>query len=169
VPVETPDSPAPRFLNAAQLVPAVVFLAVAAVAVGYALNMQAEERRERAQGVAAKLERGLPESYPDDVVPLYEGAKVIAAETGSGESSDGAPMHKWVIKAEVVEDDRQKIFDFYKDYLLERGMSQSMLISIPSGYGVDYADEQRTVHLVIEKKKSDKHTQLEITLHELVD
>jgi len=68
-------------------------------------------------------------------------------------------MDEWELHGTSA-DDKQKIFDFFKDKLLGRGMGQTQYISIPTGYGVTYGDEKYSVELEIEKQPRDKQTRI---------
>lgn len=108
----------------------------------------------------------LPADYPSDILPVWEGSDIKEQERREVQSIDGHPMDQWKVHAET-DDDKQAVFEFYNKLLLEQGMAQTLFASVPSGYGVTYADEQSEIQLTIEKKLSDERTQIEITFSRL--
>jgi hypothetical protein len=150
----------------------IVFV-VAALAVGVALlvrqvvaqnylKVQAEAR------ITDNLQRGLPDDYPSDLMPLYAGAKVTKGERGKTVSSDNQPMDQWKVHAETSED-KVIVAKFYRDHLLKAGMAQSFYASVPNGVAATYADEHTEIKLTVEKKKADTLTQIDIELNRLTE
>jgi hypothetical protein len=111
---------------------------------------------------------GLPADYPNAVAPIYQGAHVTKGERTSGKSTQGEPMDQWNVYAETSED-KQVVTKFYNELLMKRGMSQTFYASVPNGIAATYSDETTEIQLVVEKKKADKLTQIEIKLSRLVD
>jgi hypothetical protein len=129
-----------------------------------AQRQQAE--RLVAERQAMNRELGLPRDYPADVLPLWPGAEIKTQEEGEVKSTDGQPMKQWKIHAET-DDDKTEVYEHYNQLLLGQGMSQTLFASVPSGYGVTYANQSDEIQLTIEKKLSDERTQIEITFSRL--
>lgn len=116
---------------------------------------------------------GLPESFPSDLIPLYKDAQVKSGTKGEATSKDGHPMDEWDVVAQVDNDDRKAIFDYYNNMLLDKGFRQTQLISMPSydksgpNYAVDYGSEDMSLSFVIEKKTTDPMTQLQIKVYKV--
>jgi hypothetical protein len=157
----------------AVVAPLVGFLVVVAVGLVLWAGQQGKAREHRREVRDANAAAGLPADFPQDIVPLYEGAVVKSAERGEATSVDGAPMDSWEIVADIDNDDRKGIFDYYNDLLLDRGFRQTQVISMPShdssgpNYAVDYGNEDMSLSFIIEKKSSDEMTQLEISVYRL--
>lgn len=121
-----------------------------------------EERRAR------NSELGLPTDFPIDVVPLYAGAEIITAEKDSAVATDGASMDKWSVHAEL-EGGKDDVYSFYHERMLAAGMRQTQFVSIPTGYGADYADRQFVIEFIIEYRPGSERLQLEITAYRVRD
>ena len=61
------------------------------------------------------------------------------------------------------------MYQFYNRQLLAAGLRQTQHIGIPTGYGVDYADEQHVVSVVIERRPPEELLQIELKVYRLVD
>jgi hypothetical protein len=128
-----------------------------------------QQRREAVQlRQQQNSQLGLPRDYPLELVPLYAGVEVLEAARDTATSSEGEPMDYWYVHAQIDED-KDPIFDFYNDYLLAQGMRQTQHIGIPTGYGVDFADERHVVSIVIERKPTDELMQLELKVYRIQD
>ena len=160
-------SPPARGISPGQWLPWVIFSLLLGGGLGlyiwreHALAVhQAKEIEQRQQNNAAL---GLPRDYPLDLVPLYEGVTVDKAERKDSKSTDGRPMDQWHVHAET-DTSKDVVFPFYNKLLLDKGFQQTMYASVPSGYGVTFANESVEVQFTIEKKRNDKRTQLDIIL-----
>lgn len=107
---------------------------------------------------------GLPEDYPATFVPLYPGVEIVSAEQTDADSTDGAPMDRWHVLAQIDED-KEPIYEFYKQRMENEDMRQTMYISLPTGYSMHYADENRIAELRIEKTSKDELMQVELTVY----
>jgi hypothetical protein len=88
---------------------------------------------------------------------------LISKSRADSKSTDGRPMDQWKIHAES-DDSKDVIYEFYNKLLLAKDYSQTIYASVPNGYGVTYANEDAEIAFIIEKKSTDKRTQLDITL-----
>jgi hypothetical protein len=148
------------------IVPAAGFLIVLAVlALLWARHSQAQ-RVEIAARQQANVQAGLPRDYPSEVVPVYPGVTLVKAERGDTESTTGEPMDKWYVHA-TSKDEPKKLFDYYNDLMLKGGLHQTTYMSIPTGYGVNFANERYDIQFVIETRSGEADTQLEITVNRL--
>ena len=146
--------------------PLVVFLLVLTIPASFYFRQQAERRQENIRIQAENKQLGLPVDYPLKQFPLYPGAKLLKAERGDALSSEQKPMDKWYVHMTSL-DKREKIRDFYMSLAEKAKMSQSMSISIPTGYAINYADERTEVDFAIERKLPDKLNHIEITIYRL--
>jgi len=94
-------------------------------------------------------ELGLPLDFPCDKVPIYAGLEILATERGASKSTEGEPMDRWYVHGQV-EADKDIVHDYYHEYFMDMGMRQTQHVSIPTGYGMDYADEEMSVEAVVE-------------------
>lgn len=124
-----------------------------------------EAEQLRLEALALQNEQaGLPETYPADFIPLYPGVELLEASAEDATADDGTPMDKWHVLSQIDED-KQVVYDFYKTRVEAEDLRQTMYISIPPGYSISYADENRIVELRIEKLSSDPMLQVEITIY----
>ena len=150
------------------LLPLLAFLLVVCGALGLYSWQGLQARAKIAERQAANEILGLPRDYPLDVVPLYRDAKILKADRGDTTSTEGQPMDRWYIHA-TVKDQPKAVFDYYNDMLLKRGMRQTTFYSIPTGFGIDLADEQYAVSFIMETRQETPDTSLEITVNRLRD
>lgn len=151
----------------AELLPVIIFVTILALGLGTFLFTRAQHSAKTAAAARSNEEHGLPSDYPSDMVPLYAGAVIAETLKDTTTSGDGAPMDRWIVHA-TSSDEPKKIYEFYNDLLLGQGLAQQMYISIPGGYGVDFADENQIINFVIERKADDpKTTNIEITFNRL--
>lgn len=141
----------------------VLGIAIAAATIFYVYS-QHQLQAEIQQRQALNIELGLPRDYPLNLVPVFAGARIIEAERDSAESTDGEPMDKWYVHAELDED-KQQVYDFYHEHLLGHDLRQTQYVGIPTGYGADYADERHIVELIIETRADEQLLQLEISIY----
>jgi hypothetical protein len=148
------------------LAPAIIFvLILGAALVFYILhNIQTAKAAEALKEQLSQL--GLPDDYPLQDIPVYPGLKIATAKKLDAMSADNKPMDEWELHATSL-DDKKKIFDFVKDKMMARGMSQTQYISIPTGYGLTYGDEQYSVEYEIEKQKKDKETRVVMRVYRI--
>lgn len=139
----------------------VAVLLLAGLALFVAHRVEQEQTVRRQQAANEKL--GLPVDYPGQLIPVYPGVAILKAEKSAAKSKDGQAMDKWYIHA-TSPDNRDKLHDFYVDIANKLGLSQTMGIQIPSGYGTNYANDKLEVDFVIEVRPPDKLTHLEISL-----
>lgn len=153
-------------------IPIGLFIAISAGLLYLANIQQTTSQGSAADRQATNLELGLPRDYPVEVVPLYPGVEVLETERTDTQSSEGEPMDRWYIHAQI-DSGRKAIFDYYHGLMLEMGMAQTLFISVPAtdgsgaSFAANYANEQLIVEFNIEKKGSDAITQLEITVSRL--
>lgn len=124
------------------------------------------EQTARATRLAENKALGLPLDYPADFLPIWPGATIKEQSKGEVKSTDGGTMDQWKVHAET-DSDKSEVYEYYNAMLLGAGMSQTVYASVPNGYGVTYADEQREIQFTIEKKRADPRTQLEITFSQM--
>jgi len=160
------EAPKKQGINWASLAPGIVFILIVTVAFTFYArqNAQAEKQSEEVKAQVATL--GLPDGYPIQDIPIYPGLKLKDKKREDAMSSDNKPMDEWEIHG-TTPDDKKKIFDFVKDKMLARKMSQTQYISIPTGYGLTYGDEKYSVEYEIEKQKSDKETRVVMRVYRL--
>jgi hypothetical protein len=164
---QQPEAPgAQRGVPWGTVIPLALFVLVVAAGLALYTHQVLVQRAVVRQRQQANAQLGLPRDYPLQVVPIYAGAKVDKAERGDGKSTDGKPMDKWYVHAESA-DPPDKIFKYYNDLLLGNKFQQSYFSSIPTGFGVNYSDERHDIQFVIETRKNQPLTQLEITLYRL--
>ena len=146
--------------------PLIVFIAIAALAVFLYLRQQwhAQELIEQRQELNQK--QGLPRDYPRELIPLYPGLEIVDTERGEWHTDENEPMDKWYVHGQIDES-KEVLFEYYNDLLLNKGLRQTQYISIPTGYGVDYADDLHVIKLIVEKKSTDELMQVEITIFRL--
>lgn len=150
-----------------EFLPAIIFVLILALGLGTFLFTRAQSAAKRATAVRANEKQGLPSDFPSEIVPLYAGATITETLKDTTESREGEPMDRWIVHAWSPEEPK-KIYEFYNELLLGKGMAQQMYISIPGGYGVDFADQYQVVNFIIEKSKDDPaKTNLEITFNRL--
>lgn len=152
------------------VLPVLLFLAISTWLVSWARGNQAQLEQQVKVRQELNSHLGLPRDYPIDVVPLYDGVSVLETTREDAKSSDGEPMDKWFIHAQI-EASRKPIFEYYHNLMLARGMAQTQFISLPASdgsgasYAVNYADEEFIVEFTIEKTSKDPMTQLKITVY----
>ena len=163
--VETP-APLKRRVDWATLAPGIAFVLILAIAavVYVAQNSKTVKEAKKEEAKIAAL--GLPQGYPLKDIPLYPGLKITEKKHGDATSSDGKPMDLWEIHG-TSPDDKKPIFEFVKDKMMARNMSQTQYISIPTGYGVTYGDEKYSVEYEIEKQAKDKATRVVMRVYRL--
>jgi hypothetical protein len=156
----------------------VIYLVFGVIAVSAFLLYNYKQRQELKlveERTAAEVQRskelaalnksaGLPETYPLDFMPLYPGVEFLEAQSEDAKADDGAAMDKWHVLCQT-DAPKQDVYDFYMQRLEAEGMRQTMYISLPSGYSLGYADENRIVELRIEKLRSDPKLQVELTVY----
>ena len=145
----------------------VLVIALIASAGQYLYN-QRVKRRQIQQRQETNVELGLPRDFPSDFVPLYPGADLLAAERGEAVSTADEPMDKWYVHAETDED-KDAVYDYYHERMLAQGMRQTQYVSIPTGYGSDYADADYVLEFIIERRPDAERLQLEITVYRVRD
>jgi hypothetical protein len=156
----------PAKVNWSALAPGIAFVAIVSLALAAYAHQNAQAEKQTA-GVKSQVKAmGLPEGYPLQDIPLYPGLKISESNRSDALSSDGKPMDEWEIHA-TSPDDRKKIFEFVKEKMMAREMSQQQYISIPTGYGVTYGDEKYSVEYEIEKQKNDKETRVVMRVYQL--
>jgi len=148
--------------------PALVFVAMAVLALVLFLRHQQLVQESIEQRQALNEKQGLPSDYPRELLPLYPGLEIIDTERGEWHTDQDEPMDKWYVHAQIDES-KEELFEYYNDLLLDQGFQQTQYISIPTGYGVDYADELHVIKLVIERKSTDELMQVETTIFRLKD
>lgn len=161
-------SNSPRKENAPHLpkLLALLFMLAVAVGLGVLLWTVASQSYSASQRQQRNVRAGLPADFPSDAFPLYLGAALLSSSKGEVKSTDGAPMDQWSLHAES-DDEIAVVYEFYNSWLLKAGMAQTLYAAVPSGYGVTYADERSEIKLTVERKKSDKKTQIEVTISRL--
>jgi hypothetical protein len=127
-------------------------------------QVAAQQAAQHARASNAAL--GIPEDYPCQLIPIYPGAKIVESKRETAKSDDGLPMDKWYIHATTTAE-RDKVHDYYIDIVTDLGLSQTMGIQIPTGYGFNYADQNLIVEFTVEVRAKDPLTQIEITLYKL--
>lgn len=160
------QQPARASLPISVLIPAIAFLLVIAAGAYFYSRQVSEQRNIVRERQAANEQAGLPRDYPQDVVPLYAGSTVLKAERGDAMSTDGRPMDKWYIHAQSPDKPKQ-VFEYYNKLMLDQHFQQSYYSSIPTGFGVRYANELYDIDFIIETRQAQPETQIEITLHRL--
>jgi hypothetical protein len=158
----------PAGINWGAVAPGIAFVVIVAIGAAVFANMRATEQRILKEVAAEVQQLGLPEGYPLQDIPLYGDLQISEQSRGETQSTEGKPMDEWIIKA-TSGDDKQQIFDWYKDKLIARGMGQTQFISIPTGLAVTYGDEQYSVELEIEKLETDKLTRVTKRVYKLQD
>ena len=141
---------------------AIVLLAALGVYVTQRIGQQQELRQQQ----AANDKLGIPADYPAQIIPVYPGVKIIKAEKSDAKSKAGEAMDRWYIHATTT-DSSEKLHDYYVKIANKLGLSQTMGIQIPTGYGTNYANDKLEVDFVMEVRPPDKSTHLEITLYML--
>jgi len=163
-----PAEAAPKKSGAplAALAPAIVFVLVVGSGLAF-YGFHTVELKKQAKVVAEQVSQlGLPEGYPLQDIPVYPGLKIKDKKREDAMSSDNKPMDEWEIHG-TTPDDKKKVFDFVKDKMMARNMSQTQYISIPTGYGLTYGDEKYSVEYEIEKQKKDKETRIVMRVYRL--
>jgi hypothetical protein len=143
--------------------PFVLFAALLLVALGFFVVQRVGQEQALQRQQAANDKLGIPADYPGGIIPVYPGVKIVKAEKSAAQSKDGQAMDKWYIHATST-DNRDKLHEFYLAIVNKLGLSQTMGIQIPTGYGMNYANDKFEVDFVIEVRPPDKLTYLEITL-----
>ena len=114
---------------------------------------------------------GLPDGYPVEIVPLFGGMEVLETDSGEAESTDGAAMHRWLVRGQSVAN-QTEVCDFYKDLMRKLAFAQTMYVSKPGEHGVDYginyADENYEIRFEIERRREDTQTQIKTEVFKLV-
>lgn len=144
-----------------------ILITVLVVAVGaWFIWQQIGQRQAMQHAQSSNLALGIPEDYPSQLIPLYPGVKIVESKRETAKSDDGSPMDKWYIHA-TTSTDREKVHDYYIDIVTGLGLSQTMGIQIPTGYGFNYANADMIVEFTVELRANDPLTQLEITLYKM--
>lgn len=163
----SPDSAKPRAsVNWGAIAPGIAFVLIIAVGIGYYMKQEAQARRESDEVRQQVQSLGLPDGFPLQDVPIYPGLTITEKKREDAKSSDNKPMDLWEVHA-TTPDDKKKVFDFYKEEMLGRGMGQTQYISIPTGLQATYADEQYSVEFEIEKQPKDRATRVVIRVYRL--
>jgi len=127
----------------------------------------AQRAEARRQSLARENQSlGLPSDYPLDRAPLFSGAKVLSCNKSKASSKEGDPMDQWDLSAES-DASAKDISEFYKSFCSDRDMLQTQMISIPTGFAMDYANENEVIHLEIERRTGAEKTSLKITYYVL--
>ncbi len=156
----------------------ILYLVVVLIAAGliavfkYQQRLQQADLRARLEAAEQRSEKlalqnqavGLPDTYPADFMPLYPGVELLSASSEEAKADDGALMDKWHVLSQIDED-KEVVYEFYKARIEAEDLRQTMYISLPTGYSISYADENRIVELRIEKLRQDPKLQVEITLY----
>ncbi|GEM_PF-6571275 len=145
----------------------VLLIALIAAAGRYIYGQHAR-RQQIQQRQETNAELGLPRDFPSDVVPLYPEAELLATERDSAVSTDDEAMDKWYVHAES-DLDKDTVYNYYHERMLAAGMRQTQYVSIPTGYGSDYADEDYVIEFIIERRPDSDRLQLEITVYRVRD
>jgi hypothetical protein len=153
-------------INWGAMAPGIAFVLILGAAFGFYLTQNAKAERGREQLRAQIASLGLPEGYPLQDIPVYPGLKITEQKRDTAMSSDNKPMDLWEIKA-TSPDDKQQIFDFVKEKMMARKMSQTQYISLPTGYGVHYGDEQYFIEYEIEKFAKDAETRVVMRVYRI--
>lgn len=153
-------------INWGAIAPGIAFVVIVGIGLVVYMNQQAEAKRVVAKEREQVRQMGLPSDYPLSEIPIYPGMEIGETKREDTVSTDDRPMDKWEIHA-TSPDDKQLIFDFFKDKLLGRGMGQTQYISTPTGYGVHYSDERYHIELEIEKFPTDKATRIVMRVHRI--
>lgn len=140
------------------------FAAVLAVLVVLHFNQQADVREAIASLQARNIELGLPRDFPLDDVPIYPGLAIIETDHSNAESNLGEPLDYWYVHG-LIDEDKDKVYDYYHEYFMGRGMHQQQYIGIPTGYGADYADEEYLINLIVETRAPEERMQVELKVH----
>lgn len=135
-----------------------------AVALGWFIYIQQHAQAVTRERLQYNDEHGLSEDFPSERVPIFPGVEILQCERGTATSTDGEPMDKWYVHGQI-DKDTQPIYEYYNKYFLDSGMRQTQYISIPTGYGVNYADEKLLVEAVIEVRQGSDLTQVELTVY----
>jgi hypothetical protein len=143
----------------------VIALIAAAAQYLYGRHVKREQIRQRQE---TNIELGLPRDFPSDLIPLYAGANLISSERGSAVSTADEPMDKWYVHAQS-DDDKDAVYDYYHERMLAEGMRQTQYVSIPTGYGSDYADAEYVIEFIIERRPDADRLQIEITVYRVRD
>jgi hypothetical protein len=107
---------------------------------------------------------GLSRDFPSDRVPIYPGLELLESERGMATSTTGEPMYKWFAHGQI-DADKDLLYEFYHQHFMGAGMRQTQYVSIPTGYGIDYADESMSVEVVIEYRQDSDLLQVELTVY----
>lgn len=158
-PVEAEAATRKKGISWSSLAPGIVFVALVTFGLAFYAHQNAQAQRQTEEVRAQVKALGLPEGYPLQDIPLYPGLRISKAERKDAMSADNRPMDEWELHA-TSPDDKKKIFEFVKEKMMARDMSQTQYISIPTGYGATYADKQYSVEYEIEKHASDKETRV---------
>jgi hypothetical protein len=148
----------------AALLPLIFFVLVLAAGGVFAMKQQANLRNQVADRQKTNESLGLPRDYPLELVPLYKDLKILETERGTADATDGAVMNKWVPKGESPAE-KDLIYQYYNNLLLDKGMRQTMYISIPQGVGVNFGDEKNIVEFEIERPADSVMTNVKITVY----
>jgi hypothetical protein len=140
------------------------FAAVLVVLVVLHFNRQADQREAIASRQARNVELGLPRDFPIDDVPIYTGLEIIETDRSSAESNLGEPLDYWYVHG-LINEDKDKVYDYYHEHFMGRGMHQQQYIGIPTGYGADYADELYLINLTVETRPPEERLQVELKVH----
>lgn len=146
-----------------------LFILITAAVVGagtWFIWRQVAVRQGEHRAQAGNQALGIPEDYPSQIIPIYPGVKIIDTKRETAKSDDGRPMDKWFIHA-TTEAHQDKVHDYYLNIVTKLGLSQTMGIQIPTGYGFNYANQELIVEFTVEKRAQDPLTHLEITLYKM--
>jgi len=157
------NSAAGRVIGITVIVVVCLGLAVAAV---YLLKPQAADGMSAMERQQINRELGLQLDFPCDKVPIYPGLEILEKERGTAKSTAGEPMDRWFVHGQI-DADKDTVHDYYHEHFMEIGMRQTQHVSIPTGYGMDYADEEMSVEAVVETRAGSDLLQVELTVYRL--
>ncbi|MBN2083060.1 hypothetical protein JW859_12750 [bacterium] len=136
------------------------------IAAVYYLRPQPREGMSAQERQQLNEELGLALDFPCDKVPIYPGLEILETERGTAQSTEGEPMDKWFVHGQI-DADKDIVHDFYHQHFMDLGMRQTQHVSIPTGYGMDYADEEMSVEAVVETRPGSDLLQVELTVYRL--
>lgn len=166
-PKSTDTSSSAKRPGLGEWLPAIIFVLILIAGFSVLIWRQVSSKAQHVQAIQQNEKLGLPADYPLDVVPLYQGMKLDKCERSETKSSENEPMDSWHLTG-TSSDEPKKIYEFYNGLMQAANFSQNMYISIPGGYGVEFADEQQVINYQIEKDHKDPQvTNIDITFSRL--
>ena len=114
-----------------------LFIAVLGVLLGLWAQRQASRREAIQERQQYNMARGLAVDYPSQLVPVYPGVEILETDRGEGRSTDGEPMDRWYVRG-GLDIEPQVLYDYYSQLMLNKGLTQTVLMALPTGYGVNY-------------------------------